>query len=117
MSFELDFLQEYSTIIEVENDIDYYFDSPIISLALVNGNAPPVQWVLDWWTVYKHEFPLMFAVVRDFLYIPRAEVDVERLFNIGREILGLRYISMSVKTIRALVLLKDYLCREKQGQV
>ena len=43
MSFELDFLQEYGIIIEAENDIDRYFDGPVIPLALVNGNASLVQ--------------------------------------------------------------------------
>ena len=117
MSFELDFLQEYGIIIEAENDIDRYFDGPVIPLALVNGNASLVQQVLDWWAIHKHEFLLIFVIARDFLPIPGAEVDVERLFNIGRESLGLRRMSMSVKTMRALVLLKDYLRREKQGQV
>jgi hypothetical protein len=31
----------------------------------------------------------MFAVARDYLPILGAEVDVERLFNIARDILGL----------------------------
>jgi hypothetical protein len=31
----------------------------------------------------------MYAVVYDYLPIPGAEVDIERLFNIAREILGL----------------------------
>jgi len=59
----------------------------------------------------------MFQVTRDYLPIPGAEVNVERLFNIVREILGLRRISMSVETLRALVLVKDYLRREAAGQV
>ena len=49
----------------------------------------------------------MFQVTRDYLPIPGAEVNVERLFNIAREILGLRRTSMSAETLRALVLLKD----------
>ena len=59
----------------------------------------------------------MFQVTRDYLPIPGAEVNVERLFNIVREILGLRRISMSVETLRALVLVKDYLRREVARQV
>jgi hypothetical protein len=59
----------------------------------------------------------MFQVARDYLPIPGAEVDVERLFNIAREILGLRHTSMSAETLRALVLLKDYIRREAAGQV
>jgi hypothetical protein len=45
---------------------------------------PPIATV-----AYKAEFPLMFAVARDFLLIPGAKVDVKRLFNIARDILNL----------------------------
>ena len=71
----------------------------------------------DWWAAYKAEFPLMFAVARDFLLIPGAEVDVERLFNIARDILGLWHMSISAETLRALILLKDYMRRVIAGQV
>jgi hypothetical protein len=39
-------------------------------------------------------------------------VDVKRLFNIARDILGLRRIVMSSGTLRALILLKDHMRRE-----
>jgi hypothetical protein len=57
----------------------------------------------------------MFVVVRDYLLIPGAEVDVERLFNIARDILGLRRMVISSGTLRALILLKDYMRREAAG--
>jgi hypothetical protein len=44
-------------------------------------------------------------------------VDIERLFNIARDILGLRRMLISLGTLRALILLKDQLCREANGQV
>jgi len=44
-------------------------------------------------------------------------VDIKRLFNIARDILGLRRIAMSSGTLRALILLKDYIRREVAGQV
>ena len=59
----------------------------------------------------------MFQVIRNYLPIPGAEVDIERLFNIAREILGLRRTSMSTETLRALILLKDYIRRKAAGQV
>ena len=65
----------------------------------------------DWWAAYKAEFPLIFAVTRDFLLIPGAKVDVKRLFNIARDILGLWRMSISIETLRALILLKDYIRR------
>ena len=59
----------------------------------------------------------MYAVARDYLAIPGAEVDVERLFNIGRDLLGLRRVSMKGETIRAIMIVKDYLGRQKLGMV
>ena len=59
----------------------------------------------------------MFQATRDFLPVPGAEVDVERLFNITREILGLRRGSMSAETLRALILIKEYMRRQAVGQV
>ena len=57
----------------------------------------------------------MAAIAQDFLSIPRAEVDIERLFNISQEILGLRRYSITRETIRALILLRDYLRHEREG--
>jgi hypothetical protein len=59
----------------------------------------------------------MFLIARDYLLIPGAEVDVKRLFNVTRDILGLRRTSLGADTLRALILVKDYLCRKKLGQV
>jgi hypothetical protein len=116
MSIEFDYLQEYGTTVTVENDIDRYFYSPGVNFVLKEKECQ-VQWISNWWAVHKQEFPLMFAVARDYLPIPGAEVDVERLFNIARDTLGLRRTAMSAETLRALILLKDCLRREKAGQV
>jgi hypothetical protein len=116
MDLEYDFLQEYGSTITAEDDIDRYFDSPSVNFVL-NEKECQVQWILNWWAAHKQEFPLMSAVARDYLPIPGAEVDVERLFNIARNILGLRRMSMSAETLRALILLKDYLCRLEADQV
>jgi hypothetical protein len=59
----------------------------------------------------------MFAIARDYLPIPGAEVDVKRLFNVARDILGLRQTLLGADTLRALILVKDYLRRKKLGQV
>jgi hypothetical protein len=115
-NLELDFLEEYGSIISAENDIDRYFDTPSVKFVL-NEKENQVQWVLNWWATYKQEYPLMFAIARDYLPIPGSEVDVERLFNLARQILGLRRISMGTETLRSLILLKDYLHRLEAGQV
>ncbi|KAK9320398.1 hypothetical protein V1517DRAFT_329445, partial [Lipomyces orientalis] len=43
----------------------------------------------------------------DHLAIPASEVAVERLFNSGTDLLGLRRHSLSPDTMRTLVLLRD----------
>jgi hypothetical protein len=43
---ELDFLEEYGSIISAENDIDRYFDTPLVKFVL-NEKENQVQWVLN----------------------------------------------------------------------
>ena len=49
----------------------------------------------------------MAAAARNYLAIPASEVAVERLFNIGRDLLGIRRHSMTGDTIRILMLLNN----------
>jgi len=49
----------------------------------------------------------MAQVAQDHLAIPAAEVDIERLFNNGRDVLGIRRFSMKGRTLRTLLRLKD----------
>jgi hypothetical protein len=51
----------------------------------------------------------MAQAARDYLAIPAFEVDIERLFSLGRDILGIRRFFMSMDTLRTLVLLRDAL--------
>jgi hypothetical protein len=46
----------------------------------------------------------MSQVARDYLPIPPAEVDVERLFSEGRNLTGLRRHSMSPETMKAVIM-------------
>lgn len=57
--------------------------------------------------VHKDELPQMAAAARDFLPIPASEVAVERLFNMGRDVLGIRRHSMKADTMRILMLMND----------
>ena len=60
---------------------------------------------------------MIFIVARDFLPILGFKVDVKRLFNIIRDILGIWRMSISAKTLKALILLKDYICWVIASQV
>ena len=48
------------------------------------------NWIHAWWKGHEDECPRMAAAARDYLAVPAVEVDVERLFNSGRDLLGLR---------------------------
>jgi hypothetical protein len=50
----------------------------------------------------------MAQAARAFLAIPGAEVDVERLFSGGRDLLGIRRFGLSGESMRLLTLLKAY---------
>ncbi len=51
----------------------------------------------------------MAQAVHDYLAIPVSEVDIEWLFSLGRDMLGIQRFSMSMSTLQVLILLKDYL--------
>jgi hypothetical protein len=90
------------------SDIDIYFDTPPITFRLSKLDDQS-QWILDYWNSCKYEYPLMFQAVRDYIPIPGSEVDIERLFNTRRDMLGLRRFSMSGNTLGMMMMLKDAL--------
>ena len=55
----------------------------------------------------------MAQAAHDYLPIPASEVDVERLFNVGRDV---RRFAMSGNTPRTVMILKDVLRRKESGQ-
>jgi hypothetical protein len=72
-------------------------------------------WTLNYWLGNKWDFPLMFEVARDYMAITALEVDIERLFSMGRDMLGVRRWALQAATIRAPTLLKDYLKRRQEA--
>ena len=48
------------------------------------------------------------VAARDLLAIPAAEVDVERLFSQGRDVLGIRRMGLDSETMRMIMLLKAH---------
>ena len=85
------------------SDIDQYFDNPRVTIV----DTTDTNWLCNWWRVHKDELPQMAAAARDFLAIPASEVAVERLFNKGRDLLGIRRHSMKAETTRMLILIDD----------
>jgi hypothetical protein len=58
----------------------------------------------------------MAQAARDYLSIPALEADVERLFNVVRDVLGVRRFAMSGNTLRTVMMLKDVLRHKESGQ-
>jgi hypothetical protein len=86
------------------SDIDRYFDSPLVT---VIDTVDP-NWLCKWWHAHREEYPRMASAARTFLAIPASEVQVERMFNAGRDLLGVRRHSMKADTMRMLMLMNDY---------
>jgi hypothetical protein len=85
------------------SDIDQYFDTPIVPW----DQKEDPNWVLSWWKANAVLFPIMSQVARDYLAVPPAEVDVERLFSTGRDLLGLRRHCMAPETMKAVLLSRN----------
>ena len=107
-SFEYRFLEAFQpTQCNVaESDIDQYFDTPTISTGFETSQSQ-TEFIRDWWKANRLEFTCMAKAAQDHLAIPAAEVDIERLFNGGRDVLGIRRFSMKGKTLGTLIRLKD----------
>jgi hypothetical protein len=89
-SLEFDFLEEYATPVtdlSATNDIEKYLDSDLIQYKLDRKEDQTV-WLRTWWVQNGWIFPLVKKVARDYLAIPPSEVDIERLFIEGRDIIG-----------------------------
>lgn len=57
----------------------------------------------------------MAKAARDYLPIPPSEVDIERIFSEGRDIIGVRRWGLDGGTLSTIMKLKDRRHREKEG--
>jgi hypothetical protein len=57
----------------------------------VEFNESKKDWIYAWWRGHLDldEYPCMAAAACDYIAIPGAEIDFERLFNKGQDLLGL----------------------------
>jgi hypothetical protein len=91
-------------------DIDRYFEAGVVTIDQWPTNDDSS--LLSWWRTHRDEYPRMAAAARDYLAIPASSVAVERLFNSGRDMLGVRRNSLSAETMRRRVLLRDMYIRD-----
>ena len=64
---------------------------------------------LDYWKANARKYPYLSAVAKDILSIPGSSVSVERIFNCGRDVIGLRRHSSKPETFSSLMFGKYYL--------
>jgi len=76
------------------NEVDKYLGMPC-----ENPSVDP----LGYWKTHSKEFPNLSAVAKDILSIPGSSVSVERIFNCGRDVIGLRRHSLKPETFSALM--------------
>lgn len=69
---------------------------------------------LQYWKYNSEEFPILSLVARNILSIPGSAVSVERVFNFGRDTIGLRRQRLKAETISALMFGFCYSRKRKQ---
>lgn len=67
--------------------------------------------ILGWWKKSATNYPILSAMVRDFLAIPLSTMSSESAFSCGGRILGDTRSSLSPETLEALVCAKDWLIK------
>ena len=85
------------------SDIDRYLDTLVVNW----DGKDDSEWILQWWKVNTLEFPIMSRIARDYLAIPLLEIDVERLFSLGRDLIGIQRHCLKVETMKALIFIRN----------
>ena len=66
------------------------------------GEGPQID-PLGFWKVHSSQFPKLSVVAKDVLSFPGSSVSVERIFNCGRDVIGLRRHRLNTETLGALM--------------
>jgi hAT family C-terminal dimerisation region len=101
-------LRARKSVASTLSDIDRYLDGEPLEWDDKDESNYRPEWLLEYWKANAFLFPLMALAARDILAVPGSEVDVERLFCGGKDLLGLRRHGLSGETMRILTLLKSY---------
>jgi hypothetical protein len=88
------------------SNVDVYFSTLVVDWRVGSSQDDP-NWVLNWWRSHESEYPIMSKVAQDYLAILAREVDVEHLFSTRQDLIGIRRCSLSIETMRALMILKS----------
>ncbi|KAI1003296.1 hypothetical protein K3495_g4915 [Podosphaera aphanis] len=96
-----------------QSSIDRYFNENPISYTTETESK---DWVMKWWLNHQREYPALTAAAKVFLCILISTVSVERLFNTGRDMLGLRWHKLDPDSIRMLMILYHNLKQKELSQ-
>ena len=64
---------------------------------------------LQWWKSHEVQFPALSKLAKSMLAIPGSSVSVERVFNVGRDVIGLRRHALDSDSTSSLMLGNHYL--------
>ncbi|KAG9375655.1 hypothetical protein A1F94_013793 [Pyrenophora tritici-repentis] len=70
--------------------------------------------ILEWWKTNEPTYPRLSQVAKDILAIPIAQVGVERVFNVAKDVIGSRRHRLSARTIQQIMVLKDTISQEEE---
>lgn len=73
--------------------------------------------ILEWWQANETTFPQLSQVAKDVLSVPIAQVGVERVFNVAKDVIGDRRHRLATRTIRQIMVLKDTIPQEMERSV
>jgi hypothetical protein len=76
-----------------------------LSLQTESAAVDPLQW----WKSHEIQFPSLSKLARTVLAIPGSSVSVERVFNVGRDMIGLRRHALGSDSTSSLMLCHHYL--------
>lgn len=83
-----------------------YLSTPVVK---IRGDAD----ILSWWKVNEQTYPNLSQVAKDILAVQIAQVGVERVFNLARDVIGDRRHRLSAQTIRQIMILRHAILDEQ----
>ena len=84
----------HSVIANNKPEIEQYLNLPV-----ENHSIDPLQW----WKSHVPQFPKLSIVAKEILSIPGSAVSVERVFNVGSDVIGIRRHALNEATISILM--------------
>lgn len=68
--------------------------------------------LLDWWKANESSYPRLSQVAKDILAIPIAQVSVERVFNIAKDLISTHRHRLAAQKIQKIMVLKLLISQE-----